>query len=221
MKEDAFTEKRKQLVYFMKSSGAIESIEVEKAFLKVKRELFFPQHIRENAYSDNAFSIGFNQTISQPSTIAVMLELLNVKKGMKLLEVGSGSGYVCALLGELIGEKGKVYGIELVKELFEQARENLKLNGSNNVELFLGDGSKGLSEKALFDGILVSAACPFIPKPLFEQLSERGRIVAPVGDPFSQQMMIMEKVKGKPFNRDPMKGFFVFVPLKGAFLKEN
>ncbi|MBU1120948.1 MAG: protein-L-isoaspartate(D-aspartate) O-methyltransferase [archaeon] len=219
MKEDAFTEKRKQLVYFMKASGAIESIELENAFLKLKREVFFPQHMKEQAYSDNAFPIGFNQTISQPSTIAIMMELLDVKKGMKVLEVGAGSGYVCALLEELVGEKGKVYGIELVKELFEQAKKNLEVNGSKNIELFLGDGSKGLEEKALFDRILVSAACPFIPKPLFEQLNEKGRAVAPVGDSFSQQMMIMEKIKDKPFNRDSMKGFFVFVPLKGAYLK--
>lgn len=206
--------KRIQLVHYLKKSDAINSALIEKAFLKVKRELFMPSNLIEYAYSDNAFPIGFNQTISQPYTIAVMLGLLNAREGMKVLEVGSGSGYVCALLSEIVGPKGKVYGIELVEGLFEQAKENLKLQGCNNAELFFGDGTKGLSERMPFERILVSAACGFVPEPLIEQLSEGGRIVAPVGDHWSQQLQLAEKTEGKISKSFPLPGYFVFVPLK-------
>ncbi|MEW6295692.1 MAG: protein-L-isoaspartate(D-aspartate) O-methyltransferase [Candidatus Diapherotrites archaeon] len=214
MNEREFELKRNNLVRYLKESDVIKSLLIEKAFLKVKRELFMPSHLTEYAYSDNAFPIGFNQTISQPYTIAVMLELLDAGEGMKVLEVGSGSGYVCALLSEIVGPKGKVFGIELVKELFEQAKENLKLQGCRNAELFLGDGTKGLSERMPFDRILLSAAAGDVPEALVEQLSEGGKIVAPVGDHWSQQMQVIDKSKGKIRKIIPLPGYFVFVPLK-------
>ncbi len=217
--EKEFEEKRKILVQKMKANGCLKSKEVENAFLKVKRELFFPKNLMDYAYSDEAFPIGFGQTISQPSTIAVMLELLEAKKGMRVLEVGGGSGYVCALLGEIVGAKGRVFGIELVEGLFQIAKKNLIENKSKNVELFLGDGSRGLIEKSPFDRVLVSAACPFIPNSLFEQLKEKGRIVAPVGGSYSQQMVTVEKINGKR-KQTIASGYFVFVPLKGDYLRE-
>ena len=205
---------RERLVEYI-SGFAIKSIEVRKAFLAVERELFIPENLRESAYADNALPIGFGQTISQPSTIAVMLELLEARAGMKVLEVGSGSGYVLALLSHIVGKEGKVYGTELLEGLANQSRGNLEKAKIKNVEVRHSDGSKGWKEKAPFDRILVSCACPFIPKPLFEQLNEKGRVVAPVGDTGTQSMEAIEKIRGKPFKKTFESGFFVFVPMKG------
>ncbi len=209
-----FELKRKQLVEFMKSSGVLRSPEAERAFLNVKRELFFPHQSVEFAYADDAFPIGLGQTISQPSTIAVMLEMLQAKEGMNVLEVGSGCGYGLALLSELVGENGWVFGTELLHGLMEKSRRNLELQGCTNVEVVEGDGSRGLSEKSPFDRVLVSAACPFLPKPLFDQLEEGGTAVAPIGDSFTQQMVSVRKVKGKPLKKPYLQSMFRFVPLK-------
>jgi protein-L-isoaspartate(D-aspartate) O-methyltransferase len=221
MNEQEFELKRKQLVEYMKSLGVIESKEIEKAFLKIKREIFFPSNIKQFAYADEAFPIGFNQTISQPSTIAIMLELLEPGPGMKILEVGSGCGYVLALLSQIVEKKGKVFGVELLKELVEQSKENLKLHGIKNVKVFQGDGAHGLKEFAPFDRILISAACPFIPKPLFDQVIEKGLIVAPVGDSFTQEMLVMKKINGKPVKKPYLKTLFRFVPLKSKYFNQE
>ncbi len=212
--QDGFAAKRRQLVEYI-SGFALKSPEVKNAFLAVRRESFLPKEYKNYSYFDEAIQIGSGQTISQPSTIAHMLELLGAKEGMRVLEVGSGSGYVIALLSRIIGSKGKVFGVECLKELEERAEENLKKEGIQNCELKQGDGADGWMEKAPFDRILVSCACPFIPKPLLSQLAERGRIVAPVGDERTQMLEVMEKVKGKPINRTFEGGLFVFVPMKG------
>src|SRR3989344_98937 len=210
-----FEGKRKQLVEFLKSSGAVKSKAVEKAFSKVRREAFVPDAYAEYAYADDALPTNLGQTISQPSTIAIMLELLDVKEGMKVLEVGSGSGYVLALLSEIVGKEGKVVGIEFLHELAEKSREILAKENAGNAKVYEGDGGKGVESEKPFDRILVSAACPFIPKPLFDQLKEGGRIVAPVGDKHTQALQVMKKIKGKVFKEEYMEGYFVFVPLRG------
>jgi len=217
MSDEMFAAKRRQLVEFMKTKQSLKSPELEKAFMKVRREIFFNQHMPEQAYQDDAFPIGCGQTISQPSTIAIMLEMLEIKKGMKILEVGSGSGYVVALLSELVGEEGFVYGIELEKELIEKSGENLSAQGSMNNKIVKGDGSKGFPSKAPYDRILISAAAPFIPKPLFDQINEKGIIVAPVGDQWTQVMEKMTKFRGKPVKNYLPHSYFAFVPLKGDF----
>ncbi len=213
--EKKLEQKRQQLAQYLKDTGAIESKEVENAFMKVKRELFMPKGMQENAYADEAIPIGFGQTISQPTTIAIMLEMLKAKKGMTIGEVGSGCGYACALLGELAGEKGKVIGVEIVKELAEASKKNLEKQKTKNAEIIQGEGIKVLSEKGPFDRILVSAACPFAPKELFDALKENGRIVAPVGDRYTQSMQAMTKAKGKPLKEEYLKAQFMFVPLGG------
>lgn len=216
MEEKDYAALREQLVEYM-WGRVVKSRNVKDAFLKVQRELFVTEDCLEYAYADDAMPIGYGQTISQPSTIAVMLELLGVNEGMTVLEVGGGSGYVLALLSELVGKNGRVYGVDLVKELVERAKNNLKMQGCKNVGVVYGDGSKGLPKKAPFDRILVSAGCPYIPKPLFDQLKEGDIIVAPVGDRFTQMMQIMKKVKGKPLKSEYPGGYFAFVPLKGEF----
>jgi protein-L-isoaspartate(D-aspartate) O-methyltransferase len=213
-----FELKRKQLVEHLRTQLFSES--VLDAFSNVKRECFVPEALQESAYLDEALSIGHGQTISQPSTIAQMLQLLEIEPGMKVLETGSGSGYVLALLKEMGGKKGKVFGIELLPELVERSKKNLACNGSKGISVMQGDGSLGWKEKKPFDRILVSAACPFIPKPLFEQLKEGGLAVAPVGDAGFQTLTTLQKVKGKPFKKEFLDSYFVFVPLRGEYLKK-
>jgi protein-L-isoaspartate(D-aspartate) O-methyltransferase len=215
--EEEFKKKREQLVFFMESSGALKTPSIKKAFLETERELFLPEELRPHAYADEALPLVEGQTISQPSTIAVMLEQLELKEGEKVLEVGLGSGYVAALLSKIVGAKGKVFGVEYNQALFELAQENLKKTKPENISIKHGDGSQGWEEKAPFDRILVSAACPFIPKPLFEQVKEKGTIVAPVGDRFSQEMVQAHKFKGKLIKKSYMGLMFAFVPLKGKF----
>lgn len=213
-----FELKRKQLVEHLRTQ--LFSEPVLDAFARVKRECFLPEKMQSASYVDDAIPIGWNQTISQPSTIAQMLELLEVQLGLKILEVGSGSGYVLALLKEMIGAKGKVFGVELLPELVEQSKKNLECNGSNRIQIKQADGSEGWKEKAPFDRILISAACPFVPKPLFEQLKEGGIAIAPVGDPGFQTLTIMKKINGKPFKKEFLENYFVFVPLRGEYLKK-
>jgi protein-L-isoaspartate(D-aspartate) O-methyltransferase len=210
-----FELERKKLVMHLRDIQAIKTKKIEDAFLSVKREEFFEEENKKLAYIDEAFSIGFGQTISQPYTIAVMLEMLNAGKDMKILDVGFGSGYTSCLLSEIAGKKGKVTGIELVKELYDKAKENSEIKKRKNIELFNFDATKGVERE--FDRILVSAACPFLPKKLFDALKEKGSAVAPVGDSFSQRLQSITKIDGKPFKKDFLEGFFVFVPLKGSF----
>ena len=212
--EREFAERRRQLAEYI-SGFAVKRKETRGAFLAVRRENFMPENMRQYAYADDAIPIWGGQTISQPSTISVMLELLEVKEGMKVLEVGSGGGYVLALLSKLTGENGKVYGVEINGQLAEKARDNLAKEGIANAEVKLGDGSGGWKENAPFDRVLISCACPFMPKELFNQLAEGGRIVAPVGDRATQMLEILMKVKGKPMKKTYDAGIFAFVPMKG------
>ena len=212
----------------MQNAGTIEDARIAGAFMNAKREIFFRGN-PEHAYIDSAFPIGHGQTISQPSTIAVMLELLGVGEGMKVLEVGSGCGYVLALLSELAGEKGKVFGLEIVPELVNGSIgnlkkagigtngsiENLKKAGIGNVSVRYGDGVNGMEGEAPFDRILVSAAAEEVPGALAEQLAPGGRLVMPVGPRHTQRMVLIQKDgEGNIEESYPYPGYFVFVPLR-------
>ncbi|MCD6434106.1 MAG: protein-L-isoaspartate(D-aspartate) O-methyltransferase [Candidatus Diapherotrites archaeon] len=209
---DNFALQRKRLVEQLKAKGIIRSAEIEKAFLSVRRELFFPENIREYAYIDSAFPLIKGATISQPTTIAIMLEMLDPKPKQKILEIGAGSGYVLALLSKIVGKNGKVFGVEIIPELVDIAKENLKKEKITNVEVVYGNGREGLAEKAPFDRILISAACSDVPKRLFEQLKENGKLVAPVGIG-TQALELWQKKDGK-INLTERRYGFVFVPLK-------
>jgi len=213
LKESDFAEQRKRLVREIVAGGSLKSENVKRAFLSVPREKFFPKEIAAHAYSDDAFPIGLRQTISQPSTIAVMLEMLQAREGQKVLEVGSGSGYVAALLSEIAGKNGAVFGIELLHELHERAAGTIAELGYENVFLRCGDGRTGWKEEAPFDRILVSAATGEAPKQLAKQLAEGGRLVVPVGNILSQEMVLIEKEKGKAVEKE-RRCCFVFVPLR-------
>jgi protein-L-isoaspartate(D-aspartate) O-methyltransferase len=179
------------------------------AFADVKRENFVPENFKHLAYKDIALHIGQNQTISQPSTIAIMLSLLDVQEGQKVLEVGSGCGYVLALISKIVGSSGKIFGIEVIEELAEQSKKNLK--AYENIEVHNRNGKFGLPKEAPFDRILISAALEEIPKNISIQLKEGGILVAPVGNKRHQSLITIQKKQDKfiVLNKNPG---FVFVP---------
>ena len=171
-----------------------------KSMRKVARHHFVPPKYRLHAYDDYPLLIGYNQTISQPYMVAYMTQLLQPKEGHRILEVGTGSGYQAAVLAEIVE---KVYTIEIVKELGENAKSILYKLGYHNVEVIIGDGYQGLASKAPFDGIIVTAAAEQIPQPLIKQLKEGGRMVIPIGSPSTvQTLMLVTKRKGKITTRE-------------------
>ena len=180
------------------------------AFSKVKREDFVPENLKSRSYEDIPLPLGFQQTISQPYTIATMLSLLELKRDLKILEVGSGCGYVLALLSNIVGKNGKVFGIEIIKELAEKSKENLK--SYKNVEIKIGNGRLGLPEESPFNRILISAGYKEIPKPLISQLKEKGIIVAPIGNAYGQDLIAYQKINQKLKLKEKIPGF-IFVPL--------
>ncbi len=171
----------------------IKAPRVLDAMRKVPRHLFMPESIRRSAYDDMALPIGDGQTISQPYIVAVMTELLELKGAEKVLEIGTGSGYQAAILAELAAE---VYTIEKLPSLADRAGELLAGLGYDNIHVVVGDGTKGLEDKAPFDRVIITAAAPGIPAPLAAQLREGGIAVAPVGERFSQILVRSRKVKG-------------------------
>lgn len=184
------------------------------AFRKIKREYFISKRLVKSAYDDVPLPLIKGQTISQPTTIMIMLQALDLQKGDKVLEIGTGSGYNAALIAEVV-KPSMVYTTEVVGELVEFAKKNLRKSGINNVRIFHADGSKGLWEYAPFDKIIVTAGAPETPKQLLEQLKDNGVLVAPVG-PLYQQEMLRIKKKGKKLDIKNL-GSFVFVPLRGKY----
>ena len=185
--------------------------EVLEAFNKVKRENFILKKYLKQAYEDIPLPIGFGATVSQPTTVIIMTQALEVKNGNRILEVGTGSGYQAAILSVLAGEKGKIITTEFIKELSEFAKQNLKQY--KNIEVIHTDGSKGYKQKATYDAIIITAAIPEIPKTLIDQLKEGGRLVAPVGPQGEQRMIKIIKKENKLIKEN--LGSFMFVPLKG------
>ncbi|MGM0533388.1 MAG: protein-L-isoaspartate O-methyltransferase, partial [Campylobacterota bacterium] len=163
----------------MKDSGVIVSDAVAKAFLQADRKLFMPSNLHNLAYADEALSIGHDQTISQPSTVAFMLELLNVKKGDKILDIGSGSGWTSALLALLAGKEGTVLALERIDALVKRGQANLRQLGLQNVRVQKAGSALGMPGQR-FDKILVSAAADEVPAALTEQLNPGGTLVIPV-----------------------------------------
>ncbi|MDO5981007.1 protein-L-isoaspartate(D-aspartate) O-methyltransferase [Flavivirga spongiicola] len=207
--KDTFKHKglRQQLVNILKAKG-ITDVNVLNAIAKIPRHLFMDSGFLDHAYQDKAFPIGADQTISQPYTVAFQSELLQVKKDDKILEIGTGSGYQTAVLCEL---GAKVFSIERQQELFKKTSKFLPKLGYRAKKLIFGDGYKGLVDEAPFEGIIVTAGAPFVPKPLLSQLKIGGRLVIPVGD--DVQIMTMFTRKGqKEFEQEEF-GEFRFVPL--------
>lgn len=180
------------------------------AMERVPRERFVPPELRSRAYDDAALPIGGGQTISQPYMVAAICSALALTGPEQVLDVGTGSGYQAAVLAELAAE---VDTIERIPELAEQARANLEAAGYGHVRVHLGDGSRGLPERAPFDAIAVAAAAPGLPQTLYEQLKPRGRLVVPVGERGVQQLEVIVRSPEGPaiVHSVPCR----FVPLVG------
>lgn len=198
---------RQQLVDVLATKG-IKDKAVLNAIGKIPRHLFMDSGFIDHAYVDKAFPIAADQTISQPYTVAFQSELLQIQPGHKVLEIGTGSGYQCAVLIEL---GAKVYSIERQQELFKKTSKFLPKIGYRAKKLIFGDGYKGLEEEAPFDSIIVTAGAPFVPKPLLSQIKVGGRLVIPVGDDV-QTMTLFIRKGAKAFEKHEL-GEFRFVPL--------
>ncbi len=206
---------RRRMVEEQLAARGIEDARVLAAMGKVPRHALVPADVRAQAYADSPLPIGGGQTISQPYIVAYMTEQLALKGGARVLEVGTGSGYQAAILGELAAE---VYTIEIVPALARRAAADLARLGYRNVVVREGDGYRGWPEKAPFDAIVVTAAPPEVPAPLIEQLKPGGRLVLPVGDDYQELLRVTKDAQGVRRQRLlPVR----FVPMTGEVQKKG
>ncbi|MCE8423646.1 MAG: protein-L-isoaspartate O-methyltransferase [Candidatus Methanoperedens sp.] len=203
-----FEIKRKRLIEGLRQHNIDERVLA--AMERIPRHLFVPENEQTNAYADYPLPIGNGQTISAPHMVAIMCSLLDIKDGMKVLEIGAGSGYHAAVMAELAGS-GHVYTVERIEALALSARENLKKAGIKNVTVIVEDGTLGLPEFSPYDRISVAAASPEILDTLTEQLKVGGKLVIPVGRLY-QELYLVTKTDGI---KKEAKGGVVFVPLIG------
>jgi protein-L-isoaspartate(D-aspartate) O-methyltransferase len=208
---DPYFERRRVMVEVQLRARGIRDPRVLAAMLKLPRHEFVPEPLRGEAYEDYPVPIGAGQTISQPYIVASMLEALQIDPADKALEVGTGSGYVTALLAELAAQ---VISVERHESLAVRARDFLSSLGYTNVEIIVGDGTHGFAPSAPYDVIIVSAAAFQVPPPLIQQLREGGRMIIPVGTEDAQQLQLIriENGEGKISLREPCR----FVPLIGG-----
>jgi protein-L-isoaspartate(D-aspartate) O-methyltransferase len=199
---DPFEDLRRQMVALIAAQAVFSSGETGKAAIaprvleamgEVPRHEFVPAEVRAYAYADSPLPIGCSKTISQPFICALMTDLLDLKPEDAVLEIGTGLGYQAAILSALAK---KVYSMEIIEELGQQARQRLARRGCTNVELRLGNGAYGWPEHAPYDKIIVTAAADLVPAPLLQQLRPGGRMVIPTGLPDSQQLVLVEKDAG-------------------------
>ncbi|MDE2018882.1 MAG: protein-L-isoaspartate O-methyltransferase [Patescibacteria group bacterium] len=203
-----------ELIQSLIESGTLRTRSIIKAFRRIDRADFVRPEDAPAAYADEALPIGHGQTISQPTVVAFMLELLQPKEGDSILDVGSGSGWTTALLGQMVGANGEVRGVEIVPELVEFGQRNLVKYDCPNVEIVQAhENELGLPEDAPFDKILISAAAEEVPRRLLDQLANGGRMVVPVGN----DVWLFKKSATGEFENKKFEGF-AFVPLLN---KEN
>ncbi len=205
---------RAKLIEHLVKCGVLKTKRIVDAFKEVRRDLFVANETLQYAYHDIALPISNSSTISQPSTVAIMLELLQPYQGEKILEIGTGSGWETCLLSKCVGEKGRIISIEIDPEVEEFARSNIKKMKLKNIKTFVGDGSGGYSKLAPYDKIIFTAAIPKVDQTVFAQLNPKGRVVAPVGGSLLQIMKVFDRVSETKIEvRD--YGTFQFVPLRG------
>lgn len=192
---DGLLRDREEMVLSQIRGRGIRDERVLAAMRRVPRHEFVPEHLRSQAYDDHPLPIDQEQTISQPYIVALMLEYLKIEPSNVVLEIGTGSGYVTALLAELAGS---VYSIERHRPLADSAVRVLQRLGYTNVTVVVGDGNQGLAETAPYDRIIVSAAASTIPTALFTQLREGGRMILPIGTESAQELQLVRKNEGNP-----------------------
>jgi protein-L-isoaspartate(D-aspartate) O-methyltransferase len=213
----SFREKREQMVKTQLIARDIVDKEVLRAMAKVPRHEFLPADLWDRAYDDRPLPIEEMQTISQPYIVAYMIQALSIKKGDRILEVGTGSGYQTALLAEI---HEKVYTVEIRTQLAKTAMAKLEeLGYGDRVKVHIADGSLGYEEEAPFDGIIVTAATYDIPEPLIKQLAEKGKIIIPIGGTDIQTLVRATKVKGKLIEEELFQ--CMFVPLVRQEFENN
>ena len=208
---DKFTKERNRMVELQIEKRGIRDENVLQAMRKVPRHKFVPSAYVNRAYKDYPLPIGEGQTISQPYIVALMTELLELKKGKSVLEIGTGSGYQAAILAEIVDN---VHTIEIIKTLKEKAEDRLISMGYTNVKVKLGDGYYGWEEYAPFDCIIVTAAPDHLPQPLIRQLKDGGIMVIPVGTPGAYQVLWQIRKKGDRIERKSITEVS-FVPFTG------
>lgn len=207
--------KKEDLIKYWKDNYNFTKEEI-KAFEDVKRENFISPHLRQYAYDDKPLPILRGKTISQPTTVMIMTHALQLKPGDKVFEIGTGSGYQTAIIAKLIGKKGKVITTEVIPELFNLAKLNLKKEKISNFEIYEEDGSKGMPSKSPFDKIIITAACNDFPEELLQQLKINGIIVGPIGNREEQNMLKGVKQKDGTLEIQSL-GSFLFSPLCGIY----
>lgn len=203
---------REEMVREQLIPRGIEDERVLVTFRTVRREVFVPAELKEDAYGDFPLSIGEGQTISQPYMVALMTQCLELKGNEKVLEIGTGSGYQTAILAEL---SKQVYSIERIQTLAKRAKEILEKLNYTNIKILVGDGTVGWEEFSPYDRILVTAAAAEIPPSLMDQLEEKGIMVIPVGGIYSQELKVIRKEKGRPKLKTVER--CIFVPLIGKY----
>lgn len=203
---DDFVSLRKEMVREQIKRRGVRNEKVLAAMEKVQRHLFVPKDVRHLAYEDHPLPIGEDQTISQPYIVALMTELLEPGKGTSVLEIGTGSGYQAAVLAEVFDS---VYTVEIFETLGNNAAKLLSELGYGNVKVRIGDGYQGWKEHSPFDGIIVTCAPTHVPEPLKEQLAEGGRMVIPVGEKYTQELVVLKKKNGKIRQEDVIAVRFV------------
>jgi protein-L-isoaspartate(D-aspartate) O-methyltransferase len=206
--KDEYEGSRQRMVLGQIKARGITNNYTIQAMSTVPRHLFVPSGLAGSAYNDSPLPIGYGQTISQPYIVAFMTQRIRPRKDFRVLEIGTGSGYQAAILGEIVDS---VFTIEIVEELYKSSKKRLQKMNYGNVRVKFGDGYHGWPEKGPFDAIIVTAAAEFVPPPLIDQLKEDGRMIIPVGNPFStQQLLEVTKDKGEVRSRNLM--FVRFVP---------
>ncbi len=203
---------RRRLIEDIRTHG-VDDLEVLQLFDQVPRHTFLPEGMRPRAYEDAPIPIGFGQTASQPSLQAYYLTILRPQADDKVLEIGTGCGFLTALLCLMAD---RVYSVERIRELSQRARKALDAFGVKNAALLVGDGTIGWKKYAPYDVIVVSAASPGVPKALVDQLAEGGRMLIPVGTRDLQELVLVKKT-GFVVTEEPVGGEVRFVPLLGRF----
>jgi len=215
--KEEFLEERVQKVRWLIEEGFLRSERIIKAMLKVPREEFIPEIYRDYAYLEVPLPLpGDNATISCPHSYPLFYEALELKENDKFLEVGAGSGYGAALAREIVGENGEAITIEIDEQTYEFALRNLRRLGYEDILVVRADGSLGYEQEAPYDKICITAACPKIPEPLITQLGASGKLIAPVGYCYSQDLILLEKKRDGSIEMRSVEKV-LYVLLKGRY----
>lgn len=208
-------DQKTDLIKFWKENFEFRAIEL-KAFKELNREDFISENLKNAAYDDMPLPLLRGKTISQPTTVMIMTCALELEYGEKVFEIGTGSGYQAAIIAKIVGPKGKVITTEVVPELVQLSRQNLKKAKIHNVVVLEEDGSNGMTSEAPFDKVIITSACKEFPRPLLEQLKPNGVIVGPVGTKYEQEMIRGTKDKNGHLELEFL-GPFLFTPMYGKY----